>query len=170
MNYKWIGAILIIAACGGVGFSMAGSCRKRVNQLKQLIHSIQFMENELQYRLTPLPELCRITGKRTNGSLGVVFLNLARELDWQAEPEVANCMAEAIRKSASLSGEIKKHLFQLGGILGRYDLTGQLKELQAVRTECEGALRILSKDKDVRMRSYQTLGLCAGAALAILLA
>jgi len=26
----------------------------------------------------------------------------------------------------------------------------------------------MSKDRDVRLRSYQTLGLCAGAALAIL--
>lgn len=170
MTYKWLGAILIITGCGSVGFSMANSCRKKEKMLKHLIQTLQCMENELRYRLTPLPELCRLAGKKLGGTPGGVFLNLARELDWQMEPDVSSCMSEAIRKGGNLPYEIRRHLTQLGDILGRYDLTGQLLGLQAVCEDCERELQHLRAEKDIRMRSYQTLGLCAGAALAILLA
>ena len=56
----------------------------------------------------------------------------------------------------------------MGSSLGRFDLDGQLLGLEAVRVYCQEQLSEMSKDRDVRLRSYQTLGLCAGAALAIL--
>ena len=56
----------------------------------------------------------------------------------------------------------------MGSSLGRFDLEGQLQGLESVRIYCREQLDELSKDRDVRLRSYQTLGLCAGAALAIL--
>ena len=52
--------------------------------------------------------------------------------------------------------------------IGRFDLEGQLQGLESVRVYCRDQLDNLAKDRDVRLRSYQTLGLCAGAALAIL--
>lgn len=170
MTYKWIGAILVITGCGGFGFSMASGYRRQEMMLKQLIRVLQLMENELQYRLSPLPELCRQAGKEAGGILGDVFLNLARELDWQAAPDVCSCMSEAIRKSCDLPVNLRKHLVRLGHTLGRFDLPGQLQELQAVRSDCEKELELFHKNRNVRLRSYQTLGLCAGAALAILLA
>ena len=43
-----------------------------------------------------------------------------------------------------------------------------LKGLEAVRQKCREDIQLLTEDKAVRMRSYQTLGICAGVALAIL--
>ena len=60
MSYKWIGAILIIVSCGVCGFSVAAGKRREERLLSQLMDVLQFMEADLQYRLTPLPELCRI--------------------------------------------------------------------------------------------------------------
>jgi len=47
-------------------------------------------------------------------------------------------------------------------------MEGQLKGLESVRQECRRQVETLSYNRDARLRSYQTLGLCAGAALAIL--
>lgn len=168
MTYQYLGALLVITGCGGFGFSLAAVHRKKERLLQQLIQVLHYMETELQYRLTPLPELCRQAGKEIDGILSVVFLNLARELEWQTAPDVCSCMAEALRKSCDLPVCLRKHLLRLGQTLGRYDLPGQLQGLQAVQVDCEGELAALHKDKDLRLRNYQTLGLCAGAALAIL--
>lgn len=170
MNYKWIGAVLVIVGCGGFGFSLASAHRRKEQLLRQLICALQYMECELQYRLTPLPELCRQVGKDASGSLREVFLNLARELDWQASPDVYSCMIAALKRSRELPGNFQKLLLQLGRCLGHFDLSGQLRGLESVRSACEGELTALSKNREVRLRSYQTLGLCAGAALAILFA
>lgn len=168
MSYKWIGAVLIIAGCGGFGFSMAAGHRREEGTLRQLIHALNFMECELQYRLTPLPELCRQAGNEVKGTLREVFLNLARELDWQAAPDAASGMRAALKRSHELPRHTRQILLQLGQTLGRFDLPGQLKGLEEARAACRGQLEALGKNRDSRLRGYQTLGLCVGAALVIL--
>jgi len=169
MTYKWIGAGLIIAGCGGAGFSIAARHRMEVKLLKQLIWMLQNMKNELQYRLLTLPELCRKCGRETGGVLGIVFQNLAFALDRNSAPDVDGCMAEVLGNLPSVPPGIRAHLKRLGQILGRFDLVGQIEGLQNVLEACNESLEHLSKDQDARLRSYQILGLCSGAALVILL-
>ena len=57
---------------------------------------------------------------------------------------------------------------QLGDSLGRFDLSGQIQGLASVQKRAEFELEQLRRNQDVRLRSYQTLGLCAGAALVVL--
>lgn len=168
MNIKLIGAALIIAGCGGVGFSMAASHRREEKALRQLIRALDYMGCELQYRLTPLPELCRCAAAECGGTVSQVLINLAFELEAQIAPDAASCMNAAISKTSGLPQRAKKNLLALGSSLGQFDLQGQLTGLEAARKQCRRELDELSKDRDVRLRSYQTLGLCAGSALAIL--
>lgn len=169
MGYKWIGAILIVASCSGCGFAIAAGKRKEEKLLYQLLGILQFMETELQYRLTPLPELCRLAAEETSGMLHVIFMNLYRELNWQKLPDAGSCMYAAIQRSGELPSRIRRLLVQLGHTLGRFDLSGQLLGIQAVRKRCEESLGSIRNNRDERLRSYQTLGICAGAALAIIL-
>lgn len=168
MTVKWIGATLIFAGCGSIGFSMAFRYKKETALLHQLASVLEFMECELQYRLTPLPELCRQAGMEASGLLRSVFLNLSRELQWQNSPDAASCMAAAISLCHDLPPNLRRLLSRLGHILGRYELSGQLRGLQSVRSDCEAVCKRLSLGQESRIRSYRTLGLCAGAALAIL--
>lgn len=170
MSYKWIGAVLIIAGCGCTGFLAASNKRKEERILQQLAEVLEFMESELQYRLTALPELCRQAGKGTTGVLREVFLNLARELDWQTAPDACSCMSAALKKSRELPDSVRHLLLNLGHTLGRFDLAGQLRGIEAVKSGCVQVLMKQGKDHEKRIRGYQTLGLCTGAALAILFA
>jgi stage III sporulation protein AB len=168
MSIKLIGAALIVAGCGGVGFSMAAAHRREENGLRQLIGALDYMGCELQYHLTPLPELCRGAAEQAGGCIRSVLLGLAAELENQIAPDAASCMNAAISKASKLPHQVRKNLTLLGGSLGRFELDGQLKGLEAARQQCRRDFDELSRDRDVRLRSYQTLGLCAGAALAIL--
>ena len=169
MAYRWIGAIMIVTACSGCGFSIAAGKRKEENMLLQLMQILQFMESELRYRLTPLPDLCRMAAGEGKGTLRVVFLNLYRELSWQKLPDAGSCMSAAIQRTGDVPGRIRRLLSQLGLTLGRFDLEGQLQGIQSVRKRCEESLESIRKNREERLRSYQTLGVCAGAALAIIL-
>lgn len=166
--YKWIGAALVIFACGGFGFSLAMGHKREEASLRQLISALDFMECELQYRLTPLPDLCRQAGEQSGGIVGGVFIKLAEELECQIAPEVSGCMRTALSKCEAIPQATRSALIQLGKSLGRFDLNGQIKGLDAVRADCRRTLEKLSENRENTLRSYQTLGLCAGAALAIL--
>lgn len=168
MNSKWIGSILILVSCGGFGFSIAHNYRKKEHLLRQLLTALEMMSSELEYRLTPLPELARKAAKDTGGILRNVFLNLVRELEWQSEPDAGNCMRSAMEKCPDLPACLRRPLRLLGQTLGRFDLPGQLQGIASVQDACRREIERLERNRDARLRSYQTLGLCAGAALVIL--
>ena len=168
MILKLLGAVMIITGCGGIGFRIAANHRQEEKNLRQLIGILDYMECELQYRLTPLPELCRQAAKEFSGLLGKVFSELALEMETQVSPDLDTCMCIAVEKSPKLTPFAREELLLLGKSVGRFDMEGQLKGLEAVRQDCRRQLEGLSCNRDTRLRSYQTLGLCAGAALAIL--
>ncbi len=166
---KWIGAILIIVGCGMAGFSMAAAHRREENALRLLLGALDYMECELQYRLTPLPELCRQAGTEARGCVGQVLTRLSQELERQISPDVESCMGAVLSTVPQIPQRTKEALRIMGSSLGRFNLEGQIKGMEAVRGYCRRELEHLSVNRDARLRGYQTLGLCAGAALAILL-
>ncbi len=165
---KWLGAMLIVAGCGSFGYSMASAHRREEAALQQLIGALDFMQCELQYRLTALPDLCRQAGQPCRGAVGQVLTALALELEGQLSPDVEAAMAKALNTSTALPARAGQALETLGQSLGRFDVDGQVRGLEYVRGLCRRELEELSFNRDTRLRSYQTLGLCAGAALAIL--
>lgn len=167
MHYKWVGAIFVIIGCGSFGFSLCAAQKRDEWNLRQLVAALDYMQCELQFRLTPLPELCRQAGMHGKGNIGEILHALSQELENPLCPNVGVCL-ERILMESTLSGKTKENLMLLGESLGRFDLEGQMKGLEAVRQRCREDIKYLTRDKVSRMRSYQTLGLCAGAALVIL--
>lgn len=169
MNYQWIGAILIIGSCGGFGISIAAQQRREEQLLQQLCLILHFMENELRYRLTPLPELARLSSREVRGSMRKIFSQLARDLDNQSFPDVSACMSASLLCSPEIPRRVRRMLRLLGQSLGRFELSGQLKGLRTVQNLCSQEIDALRFNRDVRLRSFRILGFCAGVALAVLL-
>ena len=169
MYIKLIGATLILVSCGGYGMMMAVMHKREVAALQQLVRAVDVMICELEYRLTPLPTLCRNGAQETKGSVGACLNALATALERQVSPDVGICMIEAMKNAPALPKYAAAQLQALGHTLGRFDLSGQLTNLEHCKQACIGQLAVLEHQQSQRMRSYQTLGFCAGAALAILL-
>ena len=169
MTLQWIGAAMVIGGCGGFGLTLAAGERREIQMLRQLMAVLEEMEWELQYRLTPLAGLCRTGAKATKGKLQRIFLDLAKQLDGRDQAYVSGCMNALLTQQKNLPRSIRRLLTGLGNCLGRFDFSGQLQGLQTVKAGCARELERLERNRDTRLRSYQTLGLCAGAALAILL-
>jgi len=168
MSYKIIGAILIITSCGGIGIGLVKAYYYEEKTLRQLIACLDYMACDLQYRLTPLPQLCRMCAAETPGPVGFVFKRLTSELENCISADVSKCVAAALQTVADLPPISRSAFQQLGRSLGRFDCEGQLKGLEITREYCRKELKELTAQRQLRIRNYQTLALCAGAALAIL--
>ena len=166
---KYVGALLIVASCGFVGLGIARNHKQTLYELEQLMIALDYMQMELQYQKTPLPSLCQKAAEHISGKISRVFQNFSQELDKQVSPNPAICMAATIDNCCENWIEIKPLLLHLGNVLGKFDLEGQKKGLAAVHNEAKAKLDQLTINKENRVRGYQTLGLCAGAAVAILL-
>ncbi len=165
---KIIGAVLIITGCSGVGFLMVNTQKREEQTLRQLIGILDFMGCELQYRLTPLPELCRLAAVQGTGMIHNLMMELARELDKQISPDASACMTAVLQKFHHLPDVTRRMLVRLGGSLGRFDLSGQIRGIENTRQLCRKELDVLSDDRGKRYRNYRTLAICAGIALAII--
>ena len=89
------------------------------------------------------------------------------ELSYRMTPLSVLCRTAA----EGSGGTVRAFLTELArelDTLGRFDLPGQLRGLESAIRSTEEALRQLRDGAADRRRSYQTLGLCAGAAMAIL--
>ena len=168
MSLKILGALCVVTACGTCGFMMAGQHIGKIRKMQNLISALEYMECELQYRSTPLPQLCRQAGLQCQGKIQQVFILLADELDAQVFPNVQRCMASVMDRIGHLERPIYDSFRQFGNNLGKFDLIGQVQGLNSTRQSCTERLEQLMQNKESRIRSYQTLGLCAGAAIAIL--
>lgn len=169
MMYKVLGSVLVICTCGGVGFSIAASHKKVIRLLNSLIAGIAFMRCELQYRSTALPELCFKTSAMLPDMIGRFFKNLSKELESQICPDPRSCAINALSITNELPVVVQECIITMADTLGRFDLEGQLEGLARTEQQVQNELQKLTFELDKRLRSYQTLGLCAGAALAILL-
>ena len=168
MQLKWIGAVCVIVSCGGFGFLIASQQIRRMRLLQNLIAVLDCMECELRYRCTPLPQLCRVSVHRNHGILWEIFCELAEELESQISPDPERCMASVLDRQEHTDAVVRRILMGFGANLGRFNMEGQLRGLEETRTACQNQLAVLMENKERRLRSYQTLGLCAGAAIAIL--
>lgn len=165
---RWIGACLIFVGCGGFGFATASVYKREVRCLKNLLRVLDYVECELQYRQLPLSELCRRASSVCSGCISAAMNDIAQELDSQVLPDVSGCIKAALRKRKDIPIYAAKIFQSLQECLGAFDAETQLKALSAVRQECRFELDLLAKNQHSRVHSYQVLGVCAGAAIAIL--
>lgn len=167
MIYRIIGAILVFGGCGGFGFAMAASCRREERRLHSFLQAVEFMLCELEYRATPLPQLCRRASDIAGGAVGQVLLEIDRRMECLLDADAAASVEAALAR-VQPGGYLDELFLTLGQTLGAFDLEGQRRGLESALARAQQLLRQHRHDRCSRARSYQTLGLCAGAALAIL--
>ena len=165
---KILGALMILIACGGAGFAVVAAYRNQERALQQFIRALDYMQSELQFRMTPLPALCGNASQVCTGCVRNVLQGLSSELDAQIIPNAAACMYAVLNKQLHLPKRLCECMMLLGDTLGCFDLSGQIQGLVSVKKQAEFELEQMRRNQGVRLRSYQTLGLCAGAALVVL--
>ena len=165
---KWFGAWMVILGCGGTGFYLAASWKREEWMLGQLDGILDFLCCELRDKMPPLSDLFRNAAERTERPLKQVLLRFSTELDSQILPDAPRCMEAALAKGPELPEKCRDLLRKLGGSLGRFHLDGQIQSLESCQQECQTLRKDMESRRESCVRGFQTLGLCIGAALAIL--
>ena len=165
---KWIGAGLILLGAGGFGLGKAAKFYRQMRQLRAFSNALEILKCELNYTLLPLPELCRVTAERSERVCGDVLRDYARLLEQGSSRKTA-ASTWMENKALCFPEEAKNSLLDLFSSMGRYDLDGENRLLSRTQLRLEAAIRTGEAEKRPMVKGYAALGLCTGAALAILL-
>lgn len=169
LTIKILGACCILLGCGSFGFLIVGNTMKEIYAVRNFISALDYMICDLKYRSTPLPTLCRDASKATNGIVSRIFLLLAHELESSISADVRGCISTVLSHSKELPEKTSKLFYDFGQRMGLFDLDGQVQMLDTLRKESVRVLTACEEGHVVRSRSCKTIGVCAGAAIVILL-
>ncbi len=169
--FRILGALLIIGGSMAIGFGMASQLRRRAETIAALLGMLDRMESELSYRLTPLPALM---GRLAEGSGKLLAAALEQCRDKLRDPErqpFREIWEEAVAWNLDLplAEEERKNLEELGRMLGRYDLEGQLRSIQNAKAGLKRCLDHAVRERDRLGRVFGVLGVSSGAVLVLLL-
>lgn len=165
------GAALVIFSASLAGFGLARSVRTVCAQLEGLIWALDFMKSEMSARLTPLPQLFSMLGACREKSVAAFFTEAGRALSAPPGCTVPVSFKRGAQNASALCvpGECMQSLYALSMSLGRFELESQLAAIERAKAEMTAALLRLQAEKRARCRSYETIGVCAGLALAVIL-
>ena len=124
---------------------------------------------ELKFRKPPLPELCMYVATLSTGAVSQYFQKLSRYLNEQVVTDVCDCSSNVILECSILSPAMCQILELVGGALGRFDIEGQIVEIQRVKSIASNMMQIMREKLQRYGKTNCTLWICAGIALAIIL-
>lgn len=168
---KGIGALCVVLSASVMGFGFAASVRRQSVRLAALIGSLTYMKGEIQYRRTPLPEVFSLLGKSAaEKSVARFWEHCAEALIHGTGFGMQSVFRTAVRKAAlELPPEAIQTMLVLGASLGQFGLEGQERAIELSLERLSALLERMEQGRSARCRSYATIGVCAGLAVAVIL-
>lgn len=154
-----------------MGLRLAATAKKQQTQTLALIDATLRLRHELQYNLTPLPEVFELLSRAANREIGAFFGNIAARVQRVEGCAVGFACRRSLAKTPGLClpEGTRQTLMSLFDTLGKYDLEGNLQAIDLALSRLREQARGLHDSVRARCRTYLTLGVCTGLAVAVIL-
>ena len=166
---KLAGIGMVLASSFWVGLHAALRLRRTHEQLLSLQAVLELMQTEIGFAGTSFAPLCK-RAEDAGGAAAVqsFFRMLAQKAEQPDLPSEGRTRSAAAEAGLVLPEPVMKTLERLFDQFGRFDREGQLRQLKLASAELVCLDEELRQSMEQRCRSYETLGLSAGAAILIL--
>lgn len=164
---KYLGIIFIVCSTAYMGFHLANGFRLRRKLLTQFLRCLPIIRNEIVFCGTPIPKIFRLISDHTDGEVHEVFGQVSKQMEEHKTMTPTEAMEETLtaRKYTCLV----PRLLELADKLGNYDVEAQIAGIDQVQSQAELQVDELEQERLQKGKVYESLGICAGLALAILL-
>lgn len=167
-----IGAVLVLGATSGLGFSMAMNLKKRMELLQHIKKMLFLLRGEIRYARAPLFEafgnmskvleepyssFCRLLSDKLTSLDGSLFQTIWKDLVNQTFD------------STELTKEDKEQLLHLGDQMGYLDEEQQLGNIDLYLGQLELQLEDARNNLGQKTKLYHCLGVMGGIFLIILI-
>lgn len=164
---KLMGILFVVIACGSAGFRIAASLKQKCALYELILRQLAMMKQEICFHATPLAQVFALLAASCGGTLAQIWEETAKQMDnhpW-TPPQYAMDLALKGAKEPLL----EPILLPLCTQLGKYDVDAQRKAIEAAEEQTASLLHEMQQERSVKSKTYQTMGICAGLAAAVLL-
>ncbi|MFZ5647832.1 MAG: stage III sporulation protein SpoIIIAB [Bacillota bacterium] len=169
---KFIGALLLVAAGGAAGMTVARQYAKRPGELKALLSSIQMLETEITFAATPLAEALERIAEGSEPAVADFFRRAAHELrpvNGRTAGEAWEKAMDRLYSASSLSKRDMHILAGLGRAIGISDRDDQAKHLKLACEQLKMEIARAEEEASKNTRMWNYMGFCGALAAAIIL-
>lgn len=165
---RWLGFILVFSGGAATGILMAHSVRRKLEIYRELISALELMRGEIEFRLTPLGEICKQLSSVCKKPLSLIFSHVADDFISAPGRPSGVQMRRALR-GQTLPEAAKVVLTELFDSFGKQDIYAQLRAIDLAERRIQLTLDELQREKKERCQTYRTIGVCTGLAVAVIL-
>lgn len=162
---------LIVLGSSIFGFGASSAVKRQMKTLRDLQTALFSMKNEMLYSMAELPDLLLLLSQKVRGAVGSWLLSSGRKLQNEPTASVTDVMMECLECNDAMtySNATRSILYTLCLSLGKLDADGQIRAIDKALEELTAQRKYMEENRDLRVKSYRILGICAGLALAVVL-
>lgn len=157
----------IFVACLKAGKIIAKKYSNRVTELKEMKNALNMFLTKIKFTYEAVPECFEEIGYKMGGTIGDIFKTASNNMK---EVPAGDAWEKAIEKvETSFTNEDKNIIKNLGRMLGKTDLEGQVSEIKLVQNFLNTQIELAEKEREKNEKMYKTLGGVVGLAIGIIL-
>lgn len=162
---------LIVLGCSFFGFGASFAVKRQMRTLRDLQTALFTMKNELLYSMAELPDLLNSISQKVKGAVGSWLSDSGKTLLSEPTADVTDVLMERLEQNEGMryTDTTRSILYTLCLSLGKLDAEGQIRAIDKALEELSAQRKYMEENRDLRVKSYRILGICAGLALAVIL-
>ncbi len=158
---------LVFMSCLYIGILISKKYTNRVSELKNMKNALSMFETKIKFTYEPIPKIFEEIAKQIDGNVGKIFDNSYKMMN---EKSAGIAWVDSIDEvESSMNKEDKEILKNLGKLLGKTDIEGQISEIELVDNFLNKQIELAEGEKLKNGKMYKTLGGVIGLALVIIL-
>ena len=158
---------LILAVSSFIGITIAQKYNNRVKNLREMKKALNHFKTKIKFTYEPLPEILEERIESVTGESKQIFISALEKMENKNAGEAWNEAIEA--SNVMLEQEDKDILKNLGKLLGKTDIEGQLSEIELTSSFLDSQIKKAEQEREKNGKLYKTLGVITGIGIVIVL-
>jgi len=164
---KWLLYALIFATSTTIGILHSQKYQKRVQELQDFKSAFNMLKTKIRYTYAPLKDIFEDIARNVYSKTATVFEMASKYMD--DENATVSWNRAVTEAELSITKEDKNAICELGKLLGKTDIDGQINEIELSLTFLENQIEKAEVEKNKNAKLYKSLGAITGIAIIIIL-
>lgn len=163
---KFFILVLVFGSSLAIGILIANRYSSRVKELKEMKNALNMFETKIKFTYESVPEIFDEISNQVVGNIGNIFKVACEKMK---DISAGEAWRESIdTQTSNMNTEDKDVLKNLGKLLGKTDIEGQISEIELVISFLDTQIEFAEKERVKNEKMYKTLGGIIGLTLVII--